>query len=68
MLLFKLTACILHLEEISFNQKGRDESCKMDNPSFAVLKTGNYSMVTLYGQRSRLVLGGCIRANMLITV
>jgi len=29
---FKLTACILHLGEMTFKQKGREESCEMDDP------------------------------------
>merc|ERR1712117_948133 len=29
---FKLTACIAHLGEMTFKQKGREESCEMDDP------------------------------------
>ena len=29
---FKLTATILHLGEMTFKQKGREESCEMDDP------------------------------------
>eukprot|EP00092_Neocalanus_flemingeri_P002100 GFUD01002240.1.p1 GENE.GFUD01002240.1~~GFUD01002240.1.p1 ORF type:complete len:1946 (-),score=533.02 GFUD01002240.1:249-6086(-) len=29
---FKITACICHLGEMTFKQKGREESCEMDNP------------------------------------
>ena len=29
---FKLTACIMHLGEMTFKQKGREESCEMDDP------------------------------------
>merc|ERR1712142_593876 len=29
---FKTTACILHLGEMTFKQKGREESCEMDDP------------------------------------
>ena len=30
---FKLTATILHLGEMTFKQKGREESCEMDDPA-----------------------------------
>merc|ERR1719167_1739239 len=29
---FKLTSCICHLGEMTFKQKGREESCEMDDP------------------------------------
>jgi len=29
---FKITACIAHLGEMTFKQKGREESCEMDDP------------------------------------
>jgi len=29
---FKLTACIMHFGEMTFKQKGREESCEMDDP------------------------------------
>ena len=29
---FKLTACICHFGEMTFKQKGREESCEMDDP------------------------------------
>ena len=29
---FKLTASIAHLGEMTFKQKGREESCEMDDP------------------------------------
>ena len=29
---FKLTATIMHLGEMTFKQKGREESCEMDDP------------------------------------
>ena len=30
---YKLTASILHLGEMTFKQKGREESCEMDDPA-----------------------------------